>query len=104
MSEITIPSNPADRKKLKEALVEMTRCLQKIDDEKLSMKDISDDAAAKFAIPKKIITKLARTMYKRNYDTLQTENEDFETLYEILVEGKRDDATSALNDLDEGDE
>lgn len=84
----SLPSNPADRQKLKTMLAEMTHCMQRADDEKESMKEIADEAVRQFDIPKKIINKLARTMYKRNYADLQAENDDFEFLYEALVEGK----------------
>ena len=88
MSEITIPSSPSDRQLLKQSLVEMTHCMQRADLEKESIKEIADNAAEKFNLPKKIINKLAKTMYKRNYQDLQSENEDFTLLYETLVEGK----------------
>ena len=89
---VSIPSNPADRQKMKTMLAEMTHCLQRADDEKESMKEIADEVYKQFGIPKKIINKLARTMYKRNYADLQAENEDFELLYETLVEGKSTEA------------
>ena len=93
MSEhINVPSNPADRQKLKQMLAEMTHCLQRADDEREAMKEIADEAYEQFGIPKKIVNKLARTMYKRNYADLQSENEDFEFLYETLVEGKNTEA------------
>jgi hypothetical protein len=98
-SGVIIPSSPADRKKLKLALTEMTYALQRIDDEKSAMKDISEDTAEKFALPKKLINKLARTMYKRDYDSLTQENEDFELLYETLVEGNKL-AAQALEQLE----
>jgi len=85
---ITIPSSPTDRQKMKQMLAEMTHCLQRADDEKESMKEIADAVHNQFDVPKKIVNKLARTMYKHNYADLQAENEDFELLYETLVEGK----------------
>lgn len=85
---ITIPSSPTDRQKMKQMLAEMTHCLQRADDEKESMKEIAEDVHKQFDVPKKIVNKLARTMYKHNYADLQAENEDFELLYETLVEGK----------------
>ena len=83
-----IPASVEDRKKMKTMLAEMTHCMQRADDEKESMKDIADQILRQYAIPKKTINKLARTMYKRNYADLQAENEDFELLYETLVESK----------------
>jgi hypothetical protein len=81
-------SNPSDRAKFKAMLVEMTKCLQRIDDEKESMKEIAAEAEEKFEIKKKIVSKLARTMYKHNYLDLQEENNHFEFLYESVIEGK----------------
>jgi len=85
---VNVPSDPAERQKLKSFLAEMTHCMQRADDERESMKEIAEEAYNQFNIPKKIVNKLARTMYKRNYADLQAENEDFEFLYEALVEGK----------------
>ena len=89
IDNINCPSSPADRQKLKSALTEMTYCLQRIDDERSAMKDVAEATAEKFGLPKKMISKLARTMYKRDYETLSQENEDFELLYETLVEGQK---------------
>lgn len=88
-----VPSSTSDRQQLKLMLAEMTKCLQKIDDEKQSFKEIADAAEEKYSIKKKHITKMARVMYKKNYADLQAENEDFEALYETLVEGKKDTTT-----------
>ena len=41
---------------------------------------------------KKIVRKLATTMYKHSYSSLQEENRHFEILYEMVIEGRlRDD-------------
>ena len=85
MSNINIPTSASDRQKLKTMLVEMTHCMQRADDEKEAMKEIGAEASKQFDVPKKIINKLARTMYKHNYADLQAENEDFELLYETLI-------------------
>ena len=94
MSNI-VPSNPTDRQKLKAALVEITNVLALIDAEKEKLKEIVADAEEQFDIKKKLISKLGRTMYKRNYQNLQQENEDFEELYEIIVENKKITAQEA---------
>lgn len=94
MPNQNIPSNPADRKKMKGMLSEMTHCLQRADDERESMKDIAAEIESQFGVSKKIANKLARTMYKHNYADLQAENEHFEFLYEALVEGKNDTSPS----------
>jgi len=88
MSDVIVPSSPNDRQKLLMAITEMTHCLQRIEDERESMKEIADDLVSKFEIPKKQINKLAKTMYKRDYENVQQENEDFELLYETIVASK----------------
>lgn len=96
------PSSPSDRQKLKTMLVEITNAYARMDGEKSFIKETLDDAEEKFSIKKKLITKLAKTMYKRDYATLQAENSDFEDLYEILVEGKKKDSMEPVtSDSDE---
>ena len=85
MSDRNIPTNETERKKLKAMIVEMTNALSRIDGEREHMKDIAGVASEEFGLEKKIINKLARTMYKNNYADLQAENEHFEFLYEALV-------------------
>ena len=80
--------NPKDAQALKVMVIEMTNCLQTMDNEREAMKDIAESAEDKFGIKKKYINKVARTMYKHNYTDLQSENEHFEDLYESVAEGK----------------
>jgi len=83
---MSIVVSTEDRKALKAMIVEMTNSLERIDGEKEHMKDIAEIAEDKFAIKKKFINKMARTMFKHNYADLQSENESFELLYESVVE------------------
>lgn len=85
----TLPSSSADRQQLKVMIVNITNSYARMDAEKDAVKEILAEAEEKFAIKKKLVSKLAKTMYKRNYSELQSENEDFELLYETLVEGKK---------------
>lgn len=89
MSNIVIPSSVNDRAKLKSMLVEITHSLTRMDAEREYKKEVVGTIKEQFGLSPKIVNKLAGTMYKRNYTDLQTENEDFEELYEILVEGKK---------------
>ena len=84
---MTIVVSAADRKALKSVIVEMTRCLERIDGERKQMRDDAEAAEDKFGIKKKYINKMARTMFKHNYADLQQESEHFEFLYEAVVEG-----------------
>ena len=86
---MTAPSNPADRQKLKNALVEMTNCMARMDAEKEAKKDIATKIKEDFDIKPAIANKLATVIYKQNYADLQAEQDDFELLYETLVEGRK---------------
>ncbi len=85
-----VPSSPTDRQKMKTMLSEITHCLQRIDDEKESMKEIVDEIAGQYGLKKKIVSKIARTMYKHDYQDRVAEEEHFQEMYESLVEGKLD--------------
>lgn len=80
--------NEVELKALKGVLVELTVCLQRIDEQKEQMKSIVEVAEDKFEIKKKIISKMGKTMYNRNYEDLQEENQHFEILYEAVVGDK----------------
>lgn len=89
-ADMTIPSGTSDRAEFKTMLVEMTKYLQQMDDLREDYKTVAAGAEEKFGIKKKLVSKLAKTMYKRNYQDLQQENEHFSHLYEVLIEGKKD--------------
>lgn len=95
LDDKSIPTNPAERTKLKGMLAEMTNCMRRIDDEREQMGDIAKAVEDAFGIKKKLFRKLASTMYKHNYADVQSENEHFEFLYESLVEGKKADTEEA---------
>lgn len=90
-----IMADPEMRKKFKSALATVTHYLQQIDDQKEGMKETIADLSAEYGLDKKTVRKLAVTMYKHNYGSLQEENRHFEQLYETIIEGK-------LRDPDDG--
>lgn len=89
MNNAVILSNEADRKALKAMLVEITNSLSKIDNEREQITETVSAAESKFGIKKKIVRKLATTMYKHDYQSIVEENDHFTLLYETLVEGKQ---------------
>lgn len=90
-SHDTVVTNEKDRKELKQMIVEMTNCLSKIDGEREQMKEIAAATEDKFNIKKKVLNKLARTMYKHSYADVQEENDHFSFLYESIFEGRLPD-------------
>jgi Asp-tRNA(Asn)/Glu-tRNA(Gln) amidotransferase C subunit len=83
-----ILNSPEERKKFKSALSTITHYFQQIDDAKESVKETVADIADQYGVDKKHVRKLAATMFKHNYESLQEENKHFEALYEIVIEGK----------------
>lgn len=89
MTDQSMPSGEKERQELKAMLAEMTKCMQRIDEEREQMGDIAKACEDRFGIKKKIFRKLATTMFKHNYADVQAENEHFSELYETLIEGKK---------------
>ena len=84
-----LPSSPSDQQKLKNAIVEITNCMLRMDSERDQIKEIINDVADTYDVDKKQVRKIATTMYKSNYSDVVEENREFELLYETLVEGRK---------------
>jgi len=89
MSESNVNINSAELKELKAEIVKITGIYREIEDRKDDIKAIVDAIEDKFSIKKKLINKIAKTMYNHNYSNLQAENEHFQFLYEAIAEGKK---------------
>lgn len=104
---VALPSNPADRQKLKTMISEATYCLQRADDEKSAVKDIIDSIHENYGVSKKHARKLINTLYKQNYDDRVAEEEEFEFLYEGLFQTKisvpSESTLGSLNQDDDSD-
>lgn len=81
-------SNPADRKKIKDALSEASNCMTRISAERDLIKDISTDLATQFQLPKKTVRKMIRVFHKQNFSEERQEFSDFEALYEEISGGQ----------------
>jgi ribosome-binding protein aMBF1 (putative translation factor) len=92
-------NNPEERKRFKSALSTVTHYFQQADDAKEGASETIADLSAEYGLDKKTVRKLASTMYKHNYGSLQEENRHFEILYETVIEGKlRDDPVDEMLD------
>ena len=78
-----------DRDALNGMLKEITHCLSKIEQETQAKKDIVKAIDEKFGIKPKVVNKLAKTMYKQNYQELNNENYYFDLLYQSIVDDKQ---------------
>jgi viroplasmin and RNaseH domain-containing protein len=87
MSNVTIPSDPQTKQTLLNALKEMSNSMTRVDAEKDLQKEIIEEVSDKTEVPKKYISKLARIYHKQNISEVKTENDDLETLYEVVTAG-----------------
>lgn len=101
---VNLLNDPDERKKLKTALATVTHHFQMIDDQKEAIKETIEEISSTSGLDKKYVRKLAVTMYKHNYATLQEENRHFETLYETVVEGRLLTNKDPLDRKDEPDD
>lgn len=94
LENFTMPSSPADRKRIKDALHEIAGALQFIKDKRSFIKDVVEDISKSYDIPKKIVSKAATTLHKHNYDDVTQESTTFEIFYETLLNVDSDSADS----------
>lgn len=83
-------SNPADRKKIKDALIEISDSMTRMEAEKDLIKEIVNELADNFELPKKAVTKMARMYHKQNFHKEQQENDELENLYLSILETKQE--------------
>ena len=81
-------SNPADRKKIRDALQEISNSMTRIDAEKDFIKDAIADISDNFKLSKKTVSKLARVYHKQTFNVETEAFQEFENLYEEVVELK----------------
>jgi Zn-dependent M32 family carboxypeptidase len=81
---ITI-SNPADRKKIKDAIQEISNSMLRMEAERDLIKEIVKEVSAEHQIPKKILAKIAKTFHKQNLTQEVADHEDFVDLYDIVT-------------------
>jgi len=89
------------RKKFKAAISARTVLMRTADDHKDILRENLAEIAAEYKVDKKIVSKLARTMYKSNYADILEENRHFEQMYEQVIEGRLRDPDDFGNPLDD---
>lgn len=87
-------SNPADRKKLYDAIIEISNSMTRADAEKDYQKDAIDTISSELNIEKKYVRKVANVYHKQNYNMVKIENQEVLDLYQLIVAG----TTVAVND------
>jgi len=78
-------SSETDRSKIKKMLAEISNSYYRIAAEKDLIKETIADLSKEFDIPKRTLNKMARIYHKQSYSQEQQEFEEFEELYESIV-------------------
>jgi archaellum component FlaC len=82
---IIIPSAESDRKKIKDAMTEISNSMTRIDAEKDFQKAAVEDLSDEVGIDKKYLKRLANTYHKQNLVEVTTEADDLQSLYETCL-------------------
>lgn len=82
-------NSPTDRKKIKDALQEMSNSMARVEGEKDLQKNIVNDIHDQYKLPKGMFKRMSRTYHRQNFQNEQQEHEEFENLYIEVVEFKQ---------------
>lgn len=78
-------SNPADRKRLVDAMKELSNSMTRVEGERDFQKEAIDAVAEDLNLEKKYIRKLATIYHNQSMNQFKQENEEVESLYEIII-------------------
>ena len=81
---ITI-SSPEDRKKILDAVKEISNSLIRMEAERDLIKEIVKEVSDEHQIPRKIVSKIAKTFHRQNLSQEVADHEDFVDLYETVT-------------------
>lgn len=85
MTDLIIPSTPADIQKIQQAVIEASNSKLRIQSERDHIKSIYEDLADKVDIRKKDFNKMVNTYFKQNFHEVAVESEQFVELYEKVM-------------------
>jgi len=77
--------SPEDMKKLMGALKDMSNSMLRVEVERHLQKDVRNDICEELDLNKKVFTRLARTYHKQNYTEEVEINDEFEKIYEGVI-------------------
>jgi len=78
-------SNPADRKAVYDAIVEISNSMTRMEAERDLIKETLKSVADKYELPQKYTRALAKIYHKQNFAEVQAEQEEVEGLYESIT-------------------
>jgi len=82
---VNVLSNPADREKLLTVIRQCSDSLTRAQGEAEFVRESIKDISKNLNLPKKLVSKMVKVYYKKNYDEEVAVHEQFETLYQSVV-------------------
>jgi siroheme synthase (precorrin-2 oxidase/ferrochelatase) len=78
-------SNPADRKGVYDAIVEISNSMTRMAAERDLIKETLNMVKDKYELPQKYTRTLAKIYHKQNFQEVKSEQSEVETLYESIT-------------------
>lgn len=95
MSDVTehviVPSSPEDRKRIKDAMQEVSNAMTRIESERDFIKDVIAKVKEDFHLPPKYFRKLCKVYHKQSFNAELAEHDEFTELYEVVTGIKKDE-------------
>ncbi|HAW03255.1 MAG TPA: hypothetical protein DCW83_01135 [Saprospirales bacterium] len=85
MSNVIIPSSPADVKRIKDCIIEITNAMTLMDAQRDFIKEAILSCCEDVDVDKKHLRKMAKIYHKQNLAEIVGELEDVEALYEGVM-------------------
>lgn len=82
---MNMPQDPAKRESIRKVLVELSASLTRIEGERDYIKETVKNVCEEMELNKKTFRKLIRTYHKQNFSKEVADNEEFETMYELIT-------------------
>jgi hypothetical protein len=79
-------SNPADRTKIKKMLAEISGSMTRMGAERDLIRETIKEMSDQFQLPKRTLSRMAKVYHKQNFTQEVADHEEFETLYENIVQ------------------
>ena len=80
-----IPSSPADRKAIYDALKEISNSMTRIEAERDLIREAIGNTCENFNLNKKTFRRMAKVYHKQNFNQEKEEHEEFEAMYSVIT-------------------
>jgi glutamate formiminotransferase len=85
-TEFSIPTDPNDLRKLKNAIETVAADKQMVADRNEAARETAKEMKDQFGLPVKMFNQLVKAYHKQEYAEMSMENATFEAVYETLFE------------------